>query len=240
MLSGEAARLAAIEVLCPTAANKGEIPFPTLAGRNVFDSRATAVNDLAEGLRRTPTVAVYSRDAMAERRGGASVYGDNEARVVLEFVIEIAVLVDDTDGGEPIAWPEAGSDPQARAVLMALAAQVRRLLEHSESGALFRRTIKAVERIDWEPYVVADIGLRFQRVTMKMVCAVGDDVFTDAAGLPEPLRSLHEALPTDSYAKAKLAELAAAFAGEIRTPLEVVTLAPTDGDVIAEFDMEQP
>lgn len=239
MLSGEAARLAAIEVLCPTSANRGDSPFPTLAGRNVFDSRATAVNDLAEDLRRTPTIAIYTRDAMVDRRGGASAYGDNEARVVLEFVIELAVLVDDEEGGgAPIAWPEAGSDPEGRAVLMALAAQVRRLLEYSEAGALFRKTIKAVERIDWEPFAVADLGLRFQRVTLRMTCAVRDDVFGDAAGLPEPLKTLQDALPEGSYAKGKLAELAAAFVVEARTSLSSILLGDPSGSPIAQFQME--
>lgn len=51
MLSAAAMRLAAIEVLCPTASITADAGFPTLAGRTVLDSRAVAIDDIDRTLR---------------------------------------------------------------------------------------------------------------------------------------------------------------------------------------------
>ena len=58
MLSAEAARLAAIEVLSPTAANLAGGPFPTLAGNRIFDSRAIALHEIDEALSYVPAITV--------------------------------------------------------------------------------------------------------------------------------------------------------------------------------------
>lgn len=238
MMAAEAARLALIEVLCPTAALAGTIPFPTLAGPNIFDSRAPALQDLDPDHDYTPVIAVHLREAGVDRRGDAAAYGDNAARCAFDLVIELAVRAEDENGA--FADAMAGTDPEARMILSALATQVRRTIEHDQAGALFRRAIKAVERVDVEPFAVPDLGLRWQRLTMRIACAIADDRFTDSGGMPEPAASIAAAMPDGSYAKARLTALAARFASIARTPLAAVTLAPPDGDVIATFDLEQP
>ncbi len=227
MLSAEAARLAAIEVLSPTLANQGGGPWPTLAGARIFDSRSAALNELDDRAGEdgyTPVVAVYSRQSRADTRGEAAEFDDTDASIEIEFVAELAVVVN--DDGDPFVDAMAGDDPEARLVLAALCGQIRRTLLFAPEGDLFRDMIRGVRRIDWEPFAVPELGLRFQRTTMRLACLARDDVFSDAAGLPEPLRTLAARLPADSYAKARLDELGAHFAAIGRVALEDIRIAP--------------
>lgn len=218
ILSAEAARLAAIEVLRPTTAVGS---FPTLAGARVFDSRAAALNDLDDepGGRPdyTPVLALYTHSADGGSRGDAADIGDNGCTTVLEIVGELAVIASDDDGAYLDAM--AGDDPEARLVLAALMAQVRNALLYSEAGILFRRMAIKCQRIDAETHAVPELGLRFQRMFMRMTLQVPDDEFTDDGGLSGPIKRLYDALPAQSYAKAKLTELAGHLAGQTRTPL---------------------
>jgi len=85
--------------------------------------------------------------------------------------------------------------------------------------------IRGVSRIDWQPYTVPELGLRFQRSTMVLACMAYDDEIIDVAGLPEPAWSLAMRLPAGSYAKAKLAQLATHFAAAERAPLAGTNLS---------------
>lgn len=229
MLAAAALRLAAIEALAPTAALVAGTGYPTLAGRAVFDSQAPSVNDLDDAKAWTPTLAVYSRSARAQRRGDAAALDDTEATATLEIVAELSVLAKDEDGIYVDA--AAGSDADARMVLEALLAQVRRVLMHAPEGAVFRGLTRGIDRIDYEPFAVPELGLRWQRITMVIAVALRDDCLTDAAGLPEPLASLAAKLPAGSYAKARLAFLADQFAAVTRQPLKTVTFEnPDTGD----------
>lgn len=234
MMSAEAARLALIEVLCPTAALAGAAAFPTLAGPRILDSRAPAMQDLDPDQDYTPIVAVHARDASVDRRGDASAFGDNAARCAFDLVIELAVRAEDENGD--FADALAGTDPEARMTLSALAAQVRRTIEHDPAGALFRRAVKSIERVDIEPFAIPDLGLRWQRLTMRITCAVADDRFIDDGGMPEPAATIAAALPEGSYAKARMTALAARFTAITRTPLAMVTIAAPDGAPIASAD----
>ncbi len=228
MLSAEAARLAAIEVLSPTAANVAGSGWPTLAGPRIYDSRAAALNEIDDRLDYTPVVSVYSRSARATTRGEAAEFDDTDATIEIEFVAELATVVKDPEGDYVDAV--AGDDPEARLVLAALCGQMRRLLCFAEEGELFRRFVRGIARVDWEPFAVPELGLRFQRTTMILHCLARDDVFSDAAGLPEPLKTLHGRLPDGSYAKGKLTQLAAHFAAVERVPLEDIRIGPAEGE----------
>lgn len=238
MMAAEAARLALIECLCPTAALATGSGFPTLAGSRILDSRSPALQDLDPAQDYTPIVAVHGREATIDRRGDAAGYDDAGARCAFDLVIELAVRAEDSDGAFVDAL--AGSDPEARMILSALATQIRRTLAHDPAGALFRRAIKAIERIEIEPFAVPDLGLRWQRLTMRITAAIADDQFSDDGGFPEPAASIAAMLPAGSYAKARLTALSARFAAITRSPLEAVTLSPPEGDVTAEFPMETP
>lgn len=224
MLSAEAARLAIIEVLCPTAARLAGSGFPTLAGVNILDSRSTALQDLDPDRDYTPTVAVYTHSASITRRADAADAADNDCMTEIDIVCELAVGASD-ETGATFADALAGDDPEARLVLAALTSQVRNLLDFSQSGVLFRDTIIGVRKIDEDAFAVPELGLRWQRTTMRLALAICDDRFDQAAGgMPEPMATLYARLPAASYAKAKLAQLASVFASDIRTPLAGIAI----------------
>lgn len=229
MLSAEALRLAAIEVLCPTAALLAGNGYPTLAGKRVFDSRAAQIDDVDDVAPYTPVLSLYTRSSEAVLAGAVTDASDTQAEAILEIVGELAVIV--KDEGEAYADALAGSDPEARLVLAAMMAQARSQLEFSSSGGLFRRMRLATRRVDIETMALPEYGLRWHRMFMRMHCQVPDDEFDMVAGgLPQPLAALAAALPAQSYAKGKLTELAARFAGEARTPLDMVTLTEPGSD----------
>lgn len=235
MLSAEAMRLAALEVLAPTAARIGEVgaTFPTLAGHRVYDSRPVAVSELNDEDERgyTPVISLYSSESRLERRGAAAAAWDNDCEAALEIVAELAVVVqpDDGEDDEPFVDALAATDGEARLVLAALVAQIRFLLEFSEPGHIFRAVTMGVRRIEERTMALPELGLRWHRVLMTITAAARNDDFEDTAGLPEPLKSLDAMLPAGSIAKAKLAQLAASFAGQPRTPLEIVTTSDPRG-----------
>ncbi len=237
MLSAEAVRLAAIEILCPTAAAISGEGLPTLAGVRVFDSRAASIEDLDRARDYTPVLALYTPESASAPRGEMSDAADADATAILEVMAELSVAA--TDGGEEFADAMADTDPVARLVLMALCAQVRKLLEHSQSGGLWRKLVKRIVRVEYQSFAVPELGLRWQRTRMRYQLEIRDDDFDmEAGGLPAPLNRVFEDLPNESYAKAKLAQLAAAFAGEAIPPLQSIHL--TTGPIVSGPDFTDP
>ncbi|MDD1499803.1 hypothetical protein PVA19_15380 [Agrobacterium sp. CNPSo 3708] len=233
MLSAEALRLVAIEALCPTEAIAGEIAFPTLAGRRVYDSKAAPLEDLDRSSEDgTPVLSLYTLESGVKPRGLASADTDSVASAVLEVIAEIAIVA--RDGGEEYA-DAAETDPEGRLVLAALCAQVRHCLMFSQRGALWRKIVRQVEDIDQKTFAVPELGLRFQRVNMRFHCSIRDDEFATAGGLPEPLASVFNQLSEQSYAKAKLQSLAGQFQPAILPRLQGVDLntnGPVHGAVV--------
>ncbi|MDK4712995.1 hypothetical protein [Rhizobium sp. CNPSo 4039] len=230
MLSVDAVRLAGVEVLCPTSAVLAHDSFPTLAGIHVFDSRAVALQDIDPERAFTPVLSLRSGRSSATLRGPHAAPWDSDADTILEVIAELAVVAGD-DGGN-FADAMAGDDPDARLVLGALCAQVRSLFERSQRGGLWRRLVKQITEVEYIPYEIPDLGMRWQRMTMRYHLDICDDQFDmGVGGLPEPIKSLFDALPDESYAKAKLSALAAHFAAE---PLPALTeISGTIGSVEA-------
>lgn len=223
MFSAEAMRLAAIEVVTPFSAIEAGTGFPTLAGRHAYDSRAASVGDLDATLAYTPVLSFYTASARAVARADAADIDDQECEAVLEIVAELAVAAKDEDG--EFADALAGDDPEARLVLAALTAQVVFLLCQSQSGHLFRRFVLGIRRIEEEPFAVPQLGLRWQRTTIRLTCGVPGDIYDIAdGGLPEPVRTLAALLPDGSYAKAKLQALGAHFAADPRPALDGIKI----------------
>jgi hypothetical protein len=221
MLAAEALRLAAVEALCPYASLQADGGYPTLARHRVIDSRAVAVEDLDRKKDYTPILALYTPDSGAKLRGELTDATDTEADATLDVIGELAVSDKDTDGEFAAAMAE--TDPKARLVLAAMMAQARYVLCHSQKGYIFRRICKQVMRAEFQTFAVPQLGLRLQRITMRLHCELKDDDFDVPAGeLPEPMRTLYNALPDGSYAKAKLAELAAQFSPDVLPLLEAV------------------
>lgn len=231
MLFSTALRLAAIECLCPTSAIAGTTPAPTLAGLNVFDSKRPAIGDLDLSKPYTPAISIYSGEATSTLRGEAAASNDRAAMATLEFVAELAEAVEGIDGGATTD-AIATTDPEALIVLDALVAQIRRTLEYAPAGALFRKMrIGSPVEISCEPHAVPELDLRFCRIFMTMKFRAPDDVYADAAGLPEPAATLLANLPDGSYSKARLTALASAFTLIERTQLTEIRLDPGAGPV---------
>jgi hypothetical protein len=229
MLSAEAARLAALEVLCPKAALDADDGYPTLARARVFDCRSVGLDDLDKTEMFTPVLSLYTPDSASAARGAIADATDTDARASLDIVAELAVAARDEDG-TLFADAMAGDDWEARLVLAALCAQVRKLLTDDPRGYLFRRFVRQVERVTEETFAIPQLGARWQRITMRFDLSLPDDEFTDAAGLPEPLKALAALLPDGSAAAAKLAVLAGHFTGTTRTPFEGVDFTAAGKD----------
>ncbi|KWV42126.1 hypothetical protein AS026_21190 [Rhizobium altiplani] len=221
MLAAEALRLAAIEILRPTAAVEAGTGFPTLAGLNVLDSRETAVEDIDRSKPYTPILALHTTEAGVALRGPLSSANDVSADTVLDVVAELAVV--EQDGQGEFAFAAATTDPEARLVLAALCAQVRYLLERSQSGGMWRYLVQRIVNIEYQSFAAPEIGVRIQRTTMRFHCEIRDDDF-EVVGLPEPLATIYAKLPAQSYAKAKLAALASHFSPDVLPSLDRVTI----------------
>ena len=226
MLAAEAMRLAAYEALVPSDRLLQETPvWPTMAGDHVFDSQAIRFEDLADGVAFTPSIALYTDDSRSVRRGEGASSTIGFATATLTVVCELSVAV--KDDGAPYADAMATSDPKARLVLGALCAQVRQALVRGPTGAAFRRAVKSVDEVRIDQFALPEMGLRWMRSTMSFTCAIADDEFTDAAGLPQPIRRLMEALPENSYARGKLLELHALFLATDRAALAGIDFSTT-------------
>ncbi|QKV20245.1 hypothetical protein [Oricola thermophila] len=218
MLSAECARLAALEVLCPTAALEGNEDFPTLAGDRILDTRLAVIDDLDPEQKFTPVVSLFTADASAQLRGDIAASDDVDLVSTLEVVAELAVAATD-ENGDAFADAMPADDWDARLVLAALCAQVRRALQFTERGYLFRRFVRHVRQVSEETFSVPQIGARWHRVTMRFELSLPDDTFDEASGLPEPIATLSAILPATSPARAKLEALAGHFSAFGRTPL---------------------
>lgn len=225
-LCAEAARLAAIECLAPTAALAAGAGYPTLAKALVLDSRQVAAEDLLSDRPFTPVVSVYTRSSSFGRRGETADYAALDNKCMLDFVAELAIAASDAEGSYADAL--VANDGEARLLLGALVAQIRFVLFESDAGWLFRR-IAIPENMECETFGVPDLGLRYQRIIARLSCTLADDDFAEEGGLPQPIAVLKAALPAGSYALAQLDALEAAFAPIVRQPLDLITIREGDG-----------
>jgi hypothetical protein len=205
------------------SADTGNAVYPTLARHRVLDSRGAGLEDLDRVAPYTPIIAVYTVEAGRKLRGPMTDAGDMEADASIEIVAELAHH--DSEGDEEFAGVLAKDDPSARLVLEALVSQCDYALDLSAAGGLFRRLRAQLIEQESVVYAVPQLGLRFHRITTRRHYQIRSDDFDVAAGeLPEPMRSLHAALPDGSYAKDKLTELAAYFNPDVYPPLEGVAV----------------
>ncbi|MBB3965948.1 hypothetical protein [Rhizobium metallidurans] len=219
MLAPDALRLITIETLRPTSAVLAKGGFPTFAGKNVLDSRAVSTQDIDHTQAYTPVLSVHTGTSTNTSRGALADLEDFECECVLDIRAELAIAAE--EGGTVYAVPMAATDAEGELVLSALCAQVQFLLERSERGVAWRRIAPRVISLEEMPFEFPDLGLRYLRRTMRYRLQVPGDLFlASEGGLPEPMRSIFEALPEQSYAKAKLAELAGYFTAETAPPLE--------------------
>lgn len=235
MLAAEAMRLAAVEALCPTASKASDSGWPTLARHRVYDSTGILPDDL-DATNYRPCLSLYTDEVRVERRGESAPSTVGSATAVLVVSAELAISTVD-EAGVAQSIPIVEDDAGARLVLGALCAQVRKQLVYAEAGSAFRTIVGSVEDVRIEAFTLPQFDLRWMRSTMRFTCRIRDDRFTDAGGMPEPMRSLFLALPDGSYAKGKLTELEAAFAATVRTPLDGIDFS-TGGVTNGSVDLD--
>jgi hypothetical protein len=219
MLAAEAMRLAAYETLCPTKARLDDAGYPTMARYRVYDSASILPDDVDPDRAYTPTLSIFTDDVEIGRSGDVAPSMEGVATAVLVVIAELAVTIQDEDGVAQVV-PLAEDDASARLVLGALCGQVRQALVYSPYGSVFRKIVGAVDTVKIEAFALPQFDFRWMRSTMRFTCRIRDDRFSDEPGMPEPMKSLFEALPEGSYARAKLTELNDAFTSTTRTPFE--------------------
>lgn len=207
-IAAEMARLAAIECLAPMAAMEARRGFPTIAGVNIFDSRRIAIDELSEESF-TACVSLYTGKTESARRGVGQGNVGRFGRTSLEIVAELAVRA--SENGVEFTDALVEDDATARIVLAGLCGQIVDTLMQRPEGALFRKAVMAVDSVTYEPFAIPQLGLRWQRTTITMDCAVPDDDFSTGGGLPEPTRSIAAMFPVKSYARKTLEQLATKF-----------------------------
>lgn len=232
-LAGAALRLAAVEVLRPhrivaTDDRSGAAIYPTLARHLIYDSRGAGLADIDRDRSYTPVGCLFTAETGHRLRGEMTDIDDVEADASLDLICELCIAA--IDDGEEFVGVMAEDDPQARLVLEAFVSQCLYALERSQAGGLFRKIRARLIRMESVASAVPQYGLRFQRITTRLHYQIMPDRYSDVPGeLPEPMLSLHAALPDGSYAKGKLSELAALFNPDPLSPLEAVEV--TSGPV---------
>lgn len=229
-----ALRLATMEGLQPAGSLAADGPWPTLAGKYVFDSRIEPIEDLLPGEDR-PIVCVYTEhdDGKAgQARGGPPFL------LTVDLVFELSVIVKIASEGDPTTFVvgEPETDPELEASLDLLEAQIKFALLFGPTGEIWRHISKRrVHNPRSAAHRTSEEGVRLARRTVTWKVEVNDDCFdpvptavpTGNEILPHPLRYLASVLPANSHGAKIIAGLIAeptAPVMPVATPLESVTL----------------
>lgn len=241
----EALALSVLEALCPAAAVASGEGFTTNAGGRVFLEKVDALDDLSVGHRASVIVIYTNMD------DGQLLSPGEYARVIeVEIVISMVAHLVAEDGVPFFNVPI--TDRELFSALNVAEAQVRAALLFGASGLLFRKVSKKTATIRSEPVRDAEEGFKLAERRLTLSCEVPDDCLAPAsaegtARLPEPLRTVAEALMTAGYQ----AEIAAAIAQaapvqSAPVPFTGITLdidisQPSDGtaDITAEVAIPQ-
>lgn len=235
-----ALRLAAIEALCPTGG-----PYPTIAGRRVYDSRLDLIagDDDLSAIESNPLIGVYTED-QHELPYGSAKYpsAENVVTLVLEIMLAVRGEIEiDGPGGttQTVGTLDAPvTDRMHEALLDTLEAQAIYLLDPKNmapTAAIYSKVAWEIHSVHSDPQRAADRATRIAARTVKLHIKVKKEVWppfpisptpTGLDRLPEPLRSVAYALPNGSSAAALCATLAT-YAPQPANPV------PLDGINIA-------
>lgn len=189
-----ALRLATVEALCPTRSIAENKPFPTGAGKLVYDSRLRPL-DANEAAHNKAGIFVYTDDAAVTSGAGS---GGPPFRAVIDLVL---VLI--------IAGP-AAKEAQTEARLDALEGQAFATLFYGPSGSIWRRlTGSRVAKVEVETERSAEEHAVILIRTLRLACQVTFDCVdlnpatapTGADRIPEPLKGVLASLSETSYGK---------------------------------------
>jgi hypothetical protein len=138
MLAREFMRLCALEALAPSGTPDGG-PWPTLAGRYVFDTRLDPIDDLDPSEQR-PVISVYTEDEELTKIAQA---GPIFHKSTVDLVFEIAVLAKFQEAdSDQLVVDYADTDAALEALIGSIDFQIYQALHNGPSGALFRKLAK--------------------------------------------------------------------------------------------------
>jgi hypothetical protein len=217
-----ALRLAAIEALCPTGG-----PYPTIAGRRVYDSRIDLVagDDDLSAIEANPLISVYTED-QHELPYGSAKYpaAENVVTLVLELMLAIRgeVEIEHPDGSKETVGTldTPATDRQHEALLDLLEAQAVYLLNPKNmapTALVYSKVAWEIHSVHSDPQRAADRAVRLAARTVKLHIKVKKEEWTPFPvspaptgldRLPEPMRSVAYAMPAGSSAAALCATLA--------------------------------
>lgn len=215
--------------LCAAATLKGEtIARPTIAGERVYDSRVSDFAPESSLGDAKPSVIVMTDgdegDALSKQNGGPPFIR------MIDLIIEMGMVQTVKDGPDYIVgYPD--TDARHEASLDLLEFQIIRRLAYDPApmSVLFRKFTR-IRKHDCHRQVMDDSGVKIAARILTLTCEVNDDQVqiyntagdqpTGLAILPEPLRSVAQALPAGSPGLDICTVMAATLAPVIAPPLE--------------------
>lgn len=227
-----ALRLATLEALRPTAVLAANGPWPTLAGKRVFDSRIDPIEDLTPDQHKAAIVVYTDFDEgyAAQKRGGPPF------RRIVDLVLELSQICSEPSAADPAVY-DAGvpqTDAELEAELDRLETEISLALLYAPTGSIWRRlTGRLVTDPRSTPHRTSEEGVRLAMRTVIWKVQVPDDLFDAApsiepvglARLPEPLQTVIGELAATAYGARLGAGLAATMPTmPVATPLKTVVI----------------
>lgn len=204
-LSRTALRLAVVEALSPYAQHVAAEPvWPTFAGVRVYDSQIGPVDVSGDDM--LPVIIVSVDAAKTDPHGSAqdvTVSGDGKETATLGFEIEVPVAQLGEDGST--VYAVGPTDAAAKAFLEMIEDQILQRIGDARMDGALRHVLDAVMEIDSQPFSDPDAGILLSATRLELKCQIRQRASwpappqTGLARLPDPLRSVAQALPAQSY-----------------------------------------
>lgn len=236
MLAREFLRLTALEALAPSGTPDAG-PWPTLAGKYVFDTRLDPIDDL-DPTEQRPVISVYTEDEELTKIAQA---GPVFHKSTVDLVFEIAVLAKfQADDTEQLVVDYADTDAALEALIGSIDYQIYQALHGGPSGVLFRKIAKppaiawhsTTRRSGEEAYRLAKRTIVTKFDLREFVYQVGPTVpLTGLGRLPTNLQPIADGLSNSTYRTALVLGIAnaAPIGPTPRDPLTTVGIATTAG-----------
>lgn len=240
MLAREFLRLCALEALAPSGTPDSG-PWPTLAGKYVFDTRLDPIDDLAEPL---PVISVYTENEELTKIAQAGpVFHKSQVELCFEIAVLVKLQASDSD---QLVVDYADTDAALESVIGSIDWQIYSALHGGPTGALFRRIAKT-PAVHWESSTKRSGGEAYRLAKRTIVAKVDLQEFvyqvaptpplTGLGRLSPRLQPIAEALSNSTYRTALVLGIAKAapIGPTPYTPLESIGVQATAGQAGANL-----
>jgi hypothetical protein len=232
--------------LCVAAALKGQGGvYPTIAQGRVYDSRISDFDPKGFVADAKPTIILLTDKDEGEELSHQN--GGPPFRRMIEVVLEIGMTQSVKDGdGFIVGYPDTDARHEASLDYLEFQAIRRLSYDPAPMSVLFRK-IARIRKYDCHRQVTDDTGVKIAARILTLTCQVSDDqvqVFSAADdqpvgvdALPDPLRSVAEALPDGSSGADVVAAIIGAMSTLSAPALDGIdiTVANTEGMDVADM-----